>query len=113
MSRGLGLGTQFSALLTHLTAAVPTRYAPDISGVSTTVMEIGAAVCVAAFGTLYLGLGGAGREHADRAFAVTTAALALLALAACAAAHRATRTTAGPQRRSPATSIEDAPSTSP
>jgi MFS family permease len=49
---GLGLGIQFSALIAHLTNVVPAEYAPDISGVSTTTLQIGGAVGVAAFGTL-------------------------------------------------------------
>jgi hypothetical protein len=50
------LGIQFSALLAHVTNAVPAEFAPDISGVSTTTLQIGGAVGVAAFGTLYLSL---------------------------------------------------------
>jgi len=83
---GLGLGVQFSALIAHLSNAVPRRYAPDISGVSTTLMQIGGTVGVAAFGTLYLGLATAG---ATRAFAVVTAAFAAAALLASAAAYSA------------------------
>jgi hypothetical protein len=52
----LGLGIQFSALIRHLTTAVPAEYAADISGVSTTALQVGAAIGVAAFGTLYLSL---------------------------------------------------------
>lgn len=37
-----------SALIAHLTAAAPADYAPDISGVNTTTMQIGAAVGVVA-----------------------------------------------------------------
>jgi MFS family permease len=84
---GLGLGVQFSALIAHLTATVPGQYAADISGVSTTVMQIGAAVSIAAFGTLYLGLA----THSAAAFGVTAAALAVTALAAGLTAYRATR----------------------
>ncbi|GAA3244531.1 MFS transporter [Dactylosporangium siamense] len=84
---GLGLGVQFSALIGHLTTIVATDYAADISGVSTTVMQIGAAVSVAAFGTLYFGLA----THATNAFGVTVAALALTALAASLTAYRAIR----------------------
>jgi hypothetical protein len=35
---GLGLGIQFSGLIAHLTSAVPTEYAADISGVSSTTV---------------------------------------------------------------------------
>ncbi|MDQ2761409.1 MAG: MFS transporter [Actinomycetota bacterium] len=83
---GLGLGIQFSALLGHLTNAVPAEYAPDISGVTTTGIQIGGAIGVAALGTLYLSLTlrpGAGlepparsprartRTRADRRFTVS------------------------------------------
>jgi MFS family permease len=89
---GLGLGIQFSALIRHLTNAVPAEYAPDISGVSTTTMQIGGAISVAAFGTLYLSLTApADTTQATHAFAVTTAALAAVALLSAATAHRATR----------------------
>jgi MFS family permease len=87
---GLGLGLQFSALITHLTSVVSTDYAPDISGVSTTTMQIGGAVGVAAFGTLYLSLTPTTALDATHAFAVTTAAYAAVALVASAMAQRAT-----------------------
>ncbi len=88
---GLGLGIQFSALLGHLTNAVPAEYAPDISGVTTTGIQIGGAIGVAGLGTLYLSLTphpGAGL--ATHAFALTTAAFAAISLLASAAAYRAT-----------------------
>jgi MFS family permease len=88
---GLGLGTQFGALVGHLTSAVPADYAPDISGISTTMMQVGGAVGVAAFGTLYLGLGHTGMEAATHAFAVVTAAFAGVGLLATATAYWATR----------------------
>lgn len=47
---GLGLGTQFNSIVAHLTNNAPPRYAPDISDVSTTFMQIGGAMAVAAFG---------------------------------------------------------------
>jgi MFS family permease len=84
---GLGLGVQFSALIAHLSNAVPPRYAPDISGVSTTLMQIGGTVGVAAFGTLYLGLATGDATHA---FAIVTAAFAAAALLASVAAYRST-----------------------
>ena len=96
---GLGLGIQFSALIRHLTNAVPAEYAPDISGVSTTTMQIGGAISVAAFGTLYLSLTTpADTAHATHAFAVTTAAFAAVALLSAAAAHRATHSGSGLSR---------------
>jgi hypothetical protein len=87
---GLGLGINFSAILAHLTNAVPTGYAPDISGVGSTMSAIGGAIGVAAFGTLYLSLAPTGTDAATHAFAVVTAALATAALVATAAARRAT-----------------------
>jgi hypothetical protein len=88
---GLGLGSGFNALIAHLTGAVPSRYAADISGVSTTTLQIGGAVGVAAFGTVYLGLAHrAGAVHATYAFAITTLALAGTALIAAASAYLAT-----------------------
>jgi predicted MFS family arabinose efflux permease len=86
---GLGLGTQFSAMIAHLTGAVDTRYAPDISGVSTTTMQIAGALGVAAFGTVYLSLAADGT--ATRAFAVVTAGFAAVAVLAAVLAHGATR----------------------
>ncbi len=89
---GLGLGVQFSALIAHLTTAVPAGYAPDISGVSTTFMQIGGATGVAAFGTLYLSLSShTAAGHATHAFALTTATFAAVALLVTISAHRATR----------------------
>ncbi len=98
---GLGLGINFSALLGHLTNAVPDEYGADLSGVSTTTMLIGGAVSVSAFGTLYLSLASrSGAVHADHAFAVTSAALAGAALLATTAAYRATHPPARAGERS-------------
>lgn len=79
---GLGLGIQFSAFITRLTTLVPACYAPDISGVSTTTIQIGGALGIAAIGTIYFTLTShpAGPTHS---FAAATAILA--AVAACAA----------------------------
>lgn len=88
---GLGLGSGFNVLISHLTDAVPSRYAPDISGVSTTTLQISGALGVAAFGTLYLGLAShPGPAQATDAFAITTLALAGTALLAGASAYLAT-----------------------
>jgi hypothetical protein len=86
---GLGLGTQFSALIAHLTGAVSARYAPDVSGVTTTTMQIAGALGVAAFGTVYLGLASDGA--ATEAFAVVTAGFAAIAVLAAGLAAGATR----------------------
>ena len=70
---GLGLGLQFSTLISHLTTTVPGDYAPDISGVATTAMQIGGALSMAAIGTLYLSLAAhPGPGHATHAYAITT-----------------------------------------
>jgi MFS family permease len=98
---GLGLGIQFSALLAHLTKSVPTEYASDISGVSTTAMQVGGAIGVAAFGTLYFSLNvSSGIHQATQAFAVTTAAFAAIALLATATAYRSTHQPTPSHRRS-------------
>jgi MFS family permease len=97
---GLGLGIQFSALIRHLTTAVPVEYAADISGVSTTALQIGAAIGVAAFGTLYLSLTAQqGASPATHAFAITTAAFAVVALLATATAALTTRQARPPKSR--------------
>jgi MFS family permease len=88
---GLGLGIQFSGLIAHLTDAVPTDFAADISGVSTTTMQIGGALGIAALGTLYLSQSHVSAAHATHAFALTVAAFAAIALFATGVAHQATR----------------------
>lgn len=102
---GLGLGINFSALISHLTSVVPARFAPDISGTSTTTLQIGAAVGIAALGTLYLALDsapGAGHAahalggtspavHAAHALAGTSLAMAGATVAAALGAYRSTR----------------------
>jgi MFS family permease len=90
---GLGLGIQFSGLIAHLTSAVPTEYAADISGVSSTTVTIGGSIGIAALGTVYLTLAShAGAAHATHAFAITTSVFATVAFLASIAAHRATHT---------------------
>ena len=85
---GLGLGTQFSALIVHLTNAVSEGYAHDISGVTTTTTTIAGAIAIAAFGTAYLSLASAG--SATHAFAIVTAGFAAIAGLAAMLAHGAT-----------------------
>ncbi len=88
---GLGLGTGFAALVGHLTNAVPPRNAPDISGVATTTLQIGGALGVAGFGSVYLTLfSAAGPAQASHAFALTSLALGGTALLAAVAAYLAT-----------------------
>jgi hypothetical protein len=83
---GLGLGVQFSALIAHVSGAVAPEHAADISGVSTTMSQVGGALGVAGFGTLYYTHAAAGATHA---FALVTAALCVVALLAAAGARRA------------------------
>jgi MFS family permease len=73
---GLGLGTQFASLTAVMTAAVPARYAADISGVFSTVIQIGGLISVAGVGAVYLDL--AARSRPAHAFAL--AAFVMLAL---------------------------------
>jgi hypothetical protein len=89
---GLGLGTQFSALIVHLTDAVSEGHAHDISGVTTTTTTIAGAIGIAAFGTAYLSLASTG--SATHAFAVVTAGFAVIAVLAVLLAHGATRNAA-------------------
>jgi MFS transporter len=89
---GLGLGIEFAAQAGRLTSAVEPRYAADISGASSTLIQVGGAIGVAAIGALYLaGTRGSGAPAmvSAHAFAVTTGVLAGVALLAAAAAWRA------------------------
>jgi hypothetical protein len=89
---GFGLGLQFSALIAHLTNSVEAEYAPDISGVSTTIMQIGGAIAIAAFGTLYLSLSKSEHGRAsDHGFAVTASTLAAVAALAAFSSWRVDR----------------------
>jgi hypothetical protein len=89
---GLGLGTGFATLITHLTNAVPAGNAADISGVSTTTTQIGGAIGIAAFGGLYFALANQPGDETDarHAFAITCIALAATAVIATLTARLAT-----------------------
>ena len=83
---GLGLGCGFSAALVHLSGAVPTRFASDLSGVVSTTAQVSAVTGVAVFGTCYFTLLG---NHGDaaaaaHAFAGTTGVMSATALVAAA-----------------------------
>ncbi|MGW1173676.1 MFS transporter [Kitasatospora sp. NPDC002543] len=80
---GVGYGAAFSGTLAHMTETVEARYAPDVSGLFNTTLQVGGTLGVAAFGTLYLDLaeGGGTPRHA---FSTTTAVLAVMSLAASA-----------------------------
>ena len=92
---GLGLGCSFSATLAHLSAAVPPRFAADLSGLVTTTAQVSAVVGVATFGTAYLAVVGGriGASSATHAFAVTDGALAATALVAAGLGYAAVRST--------------------
>jgi MFS family permease len=88
---GLGLGTQFATLMGHIMGAVPARFAPDISGVTSTTTQVGGALGVAGFGSLYLALAATpGAAHAGHAFGLTSLAFAAAAALATVGAYLAT-----------------------
>jgi MFS family permease len=89
---GLGLGTGFTGVLSHLTGSVSAGHAADISGLFNTITRAGGVIGTAVFGTLYLTLAphpGAG--PAVHSFAVVNLALAITALAAAVMAALAIR----------------------
>ena len=89
---GLGLGTGFTGVLSHLTSSVSGDHAADISGLFGTITRASGVIGTAVFGTVYLALArDPGREHAVHAFAVVNLALAIAALAAAALAGLAIR----------------------
>ncbi|GLF97760.1 MFS transporter [Streptomyces yaizuensis] len=89
---GLGLGLSSNALIGHMTEAVDSRWATDLSGVITTNGQLAGAAGVAAFGSLYASWAPAGdRAGAVDAFAGTAALFAVLALLGACAALSATR----------------------
>lgn len=116
---GLGLGIQFATLAGRMTAAVQPRYAADISGASSTLIQIGGSIGVAALGALYLAAAHGAAAHGTRphgsgaalgtGFAVTTAVMAALAVVAAATASRATRPAPDPAAATATTrSLEEA-----
>lgn len=85
-------------MLVHLTTAATPRYAADISGVFTTVLQIAGAIGVAAFGTIYLSqISHPGTADAIHAFGIVTAAFAVVTLIAAATGYRATHLPARPE----------------
>jgi MFS family permease len=86
---GLGWGIGFTANIRHLAAAVPARYAPDMSGLITTFLQISAATGIAIFGTAYFSLvTQPGPDTARHAFAIVSAGFALAAFLATIALYR-------------------------
>ncbi|MFJ3231613.1 MFS transporter [Streptomyces sp. NPDC086787] len=88
---GVGYGAAFSGTLAHLTESVEARYAPDVSGLFNTTLQVGGTMGVAVFGTVYLGLAKPGSAPQD-AFSTTNAALAVVSVAASALILLAGRT---------------------
>jgi cytochrome bd-type quinol oxidase subunit 2 len=91
---GASLALGFSPLVTHSLMHVPLRDAADASGLFTTTLQLGQAVGVATFGSVFLTLAAEGRPHASaHALATTLYWLALLLALGAAAAIPLTRTT--------------------
>jgi predicted MFS family arabinose efflux permease len=92
---GLGLGIGITANIRQMTAAVPSRYAPDMSGLITTAAQTSGAVGIATFGTVYFSfVSRPGSDIASHAFAVLTAGFAFTALLATIAAYRSSHASA-------------------
>ncbi len=94
---GIGYGAAFSGTLAHLTESVEARYAPDVSGLFNTTLQIGGTLGVAVFGTVYLDLVARGRAP-SAAFSTTNAVLAAVSVAASALILFAERATPGATR---------------
>jgi len=100
---GLGLGMGFASMLGRMSAALPQRYAADMSGLFNTNAQLAAVAGVAVFGTVYLGFA----DQPQHAFTIVTsvfAATALTAAVLAAITARLARRTA----LSPAASGEEA-----
>jgi MFS family permease len=76
---GLGYGGAFTGVLGHLTESVAPQYAPDISGLFNTTLQVGGTMGTAVFGTVYLTL--MARNTPQDAFSMTSAALAVVSVA--------------------------------
>jgi MFS family permease len=88
---GLGIGIAFTANIRHLTAVASPRYAPDMSGLITTVSQIAGVTGIATFGTAYFSLVPDPSPHsAMHGFAIVSAGFAIMALVATAAAYLST-----------------------
>jgi MFS family permease len=102
---GAALALGFSPLVTHALVRVPLRHAADASGLLTTTIQLGQAVGVATFGSLFLTLdtdgGTATPAVSGHALAVTMSWLAAAMLLGVVAGIPLARTAAA-ARRSPA-----------
>jgi MFS family permease len=94
---GLGLGCMFSSVIGNMASSMPTRYAPDLSGINTTALQVAGTLSIAVFGTLYQGIApNGGPQQATVAFTVVTAGFTGVAVLAVAFALRSIRHTATP-----------------
>lgn len=99
---GFGLGTVSASVIAHLTRSVPARFAADLSGSMSTILQVVSAAGVAVAGTAYLALAGSdGAPGSMRAFALVCAALGATSLLAGVTGHLATRGSA-PEPSGPA-----------
>lgn len=90
---GLGLGIGITANIRQMTAAVDSRYAPDMSGLITTAAQTCGVIGIAIFGTVYFSLvPQPGPDIASHAFAILTTGFAVTALLATIAAYRSSHT---------------------
>jgi hypothetical protein len=99
---GASLALGFSPLVTHALVRVPLQHAADASGLLTTTIQLGQAVGVATFGSLYLTLdadrGGTVAAASGHALAVTLAWLAVAMVFGVAAGTALARTVAAARR---------------
>lgn len=94
---GLGLGLGINSMIARITSAATPRFAPDISGVHTTVLQIAAALGIAVFGSVWFGVvDEPGPTAATHGFAVVMVCLAGTAVAGALAAWRSVRSPLGP-----------------
>jgi len=95
---GAALAFGFSPLVTHALVKVPPRHAADASGLLTTTIQLGQAVGVATFGSLFLTLdadrGAAGPAASGHALAITFGWLAAALVLGAAAGIALARTVA-------------------
>ena len=96
---GAALALGFSPLVTHALVRVPLRQAADASGLLTTTIQLGQAIGVATFGSLFLTLdSGRGPAVSGHALAVTFGWLAVVMVFGVIAGIPLARTVAAAQR---------------
>lgn len=92
---GMGYGAAFGAVVAYLTESVGAEYAPDVSGLFNTTLQVGGATGVAVFSTVYLS--GFARSTARESFNTTNLALAAASIVSCLLIVLAARTKASPR----------------